>query len=250
MTTQRATARRIDWRRVLRLGVPILIAIGALAGLAWLLPPSYPAFFAAIRAGCNPPAGWNIQQGQTALGGDRLDEALAAFSRAAQADPGCEPAFTGRAEAEHALREDQLAGDDFAQAVRLCPECQDAYVERGDMERDQGHLTAALSDYTAAIALGGPRTAEALFERGRVYEWIGRLDPALADFDRLMPSNPAFAPDPDILYERALTYDAMGNQPGALADYTRFVSLADPADFRLAHARQRIGALQAARPGP
>jgi lipoprotein NlpI len=89
-----------------------------------------------------------------------------------------------------------------------------AYLLRGQAQAQRNELTAAVTDFSAALKIDG-RSDDALYDRAQVYGLLGRGDLALEDFNRLLKQTPN---DPDALAERAKLYAAQDKNEAAVND--------------------------------
>ncbi len=71
-----------------------------------------------------------IQNGRQLAQGGRLEEAIAAYDEAIRLDPNCAEAYAARADAREVLGELQPAVADSSEVVRLTPDDPDAYRRR------------------------------------------------------------------------------------------------------------------------
>src|ERR1700719_1951614 len=77
------------------------------------------------------------------------------------------------------------------QPVASKPDGADAFVNRGNMLREQGRYDEALASYEQAIALE-PHHADAYFNRGTAFRELKRHEEALASFDRVIALRPNY----------------------------------------------------------
>jgi tetratricopeptide (TPR) repeat protein len=101
-----------------------------------------------------------------------------------------------------------------------------AYLFRGNAQVQRQQMTAAIDDYSKAVAADGTAT-DALYNRAAAYAQIGRLDLAVADYNRLLDLVPN---DPDPLFNRAWLYSIAGKLDAASDDLSK-VLMARPDDF-------------------
>lgn len=120
---------------------------------------------------------WNLKlQG-------RMDEARALYREALAAAPDLVPALVGQARLEEADR-------DFAAAARLLDRAEALDPGRADLRLDRAVLRGRMGDADGALALldglerhgDAPLGAEALSEKGRLLDRLGRFDEAFAAF--------------------------------------------------------------------
>jgi tetratricopeptide (TPR) repeat protein len=96
-----------------------------------------------------------------------------------------------------------------------------AYINRGMAFHKMGRLDEALADYDKAIALY-PSLHIAYYNRGVVFSQMGQLDRALADYNAAIALNPSY----DIAYHnRGVVLSQMGRLDMALMDYGKAIEL-------------------------
>ncbi len=98
-----------------------------------------------------------------------------------------------------------------------------AYNRRGEVRVKEGREAEALSDFEAAVRLGG--AWRAVHNRGVSYAAAGRLPEALVDFDRTIDLNPRY---PNAFLNRAELRYQMGEYAAAVEDYTKALKLGKP----------------------
>ena len=98
-----------------------------------------------------------------------------------------------------------------------------AYNRRGEARAKAGDETQALSDFEAAVRLGG--AWRAVHNRGVSYAAAGRMKEALADFERTIEINPRY---PNAYYNRGELRYRGEDYPGAIDDYSKALALGPP----------------------
>ncbi len=98
-----------------------------------------------------------------------------------------------------------------------------AYNRRGEARAKAGDETQALTDFEAAVRLGG--AWRAVHNRGVSYAAAGRMKEALADFERTIELNPRY---PNAYYNRGELRYREEDYPGAIDDYTQALALGPP----------------------
>lgn len=127
-------------------------------------------------------------QGQALLAQGRYDEAIVAFGRALEINPG------------------------FARA----------YIERGRVYGLQGQYDRALMDLGKAIETS-PTDPSAYYYRGVAYHYQGQADQAIADFSKAIEFN---VKHPPAYYYRGLALVAKGQYDEAYSDFSKAIELA------------------------
>jgi protein O-mannosyl-transferase len=117
-------------------------------------------------------------------------------------------------------KEDRLLFNDM---IETYPGVYYGYWLRGNLEKKEGNLPAALANYTQSIKLN-PKFADAVFNRGTTYDALGDTRAALADFNRAVELNPKQA---DVYNNRGWLLFRQGNRQAAMRDYKSAIA-ADP----------------------
>ena len=131
---------------------------------------------------------------------------LALFAKAQQPEVALPGTRLARKAARHCIKsglahidpdgELELAIADFSEAIRLDPECVEAYVERGRAYAgtELQEYDRAIADFTEAIRLD-PTRAEILVDRGNAYAEREDYDQAIADFTSAIEFEPQAGAD-------------------------------------------------------
>jgi tetratricopeptide (TPR) repeat protein len=112
---------------------------------------------------------------------------------------------------------------DYNKAISLNPKYAFAYINRGNLKKDQlNDPKGALADFNKAISLN-PKLAAIYYNRGLLKaEKLNDPKGALADYDRAIALNPTYA----LAYgNRGNLKDDLNDPKGALADYNKAISL-------------------------
>ncbi len=118
----------------------------------------------------------------------------------------------GIASCTHALNSDLLDHVDRAAT----------FVNRGILKMRLSDFEGALDDYDAGLDLS-PNLAEAFLNRGAVLIMMKRYDDAIADFSKAIALG---TQEPQIAYyDRGLVYERIGDLTGACADYRQALTL-------------------------
>jgi tetratricopeptide (TPR) repeat protein len=111
----------------------------------------------------------------------QYDLAIDDFGKSIQLQPKSWAAFGDRARVYLELGKFDAAIEDFTRAVQLFPDWL-TWEARGDAYLAQGDYDAAVADYTSSIKLDPVPPGSALFPRGVAYLRAGRFDLARDDF--------------------------------------------------------------------
>ncbi|MGD1886845.1 MAG: tetratricopeptide repeat protein [Cohaesibacteraceae bacterium] len=226
-----------------RLGVPVLLAGGLLAGMMTPALAQKGAPSIEICTDSDAQAANRIQACNAAipsLSGDELadatyglgralrdeeryEESLAAFNSSLEARPDDAQTYRSRSVAFRELdrRAEELA--DLDEALRLEPDNEWAHYWRGHVHYDLGDMETALVDFEAAARLEADDYHNQ-FWLGRTQQKLGRLDEAvesltLAHAERPFRHSPSFA--------RAFAHAELGHLEDAVRDF-RVAMLLDP----------------------
>lgn len=106
------------------------------------------------------------------------------------------------------------AQEDFTKAIQLNPSCFKAYNNRGNIYKYEKIYDLALTDYTTCIKIN-PRAVQSYINRGIVYYELHNYRSAIEDFSQAIAINPA---DYEVYLFRLLAYNALGEQKLASTD--------------------------------
>ncbi len=111
----------------------------------------------------------------------------------------------------------------YSEAIRLDPNCAEAYLGRADINRMSGFLNEAIADITEAIRIN-PDSSDKVgmyWQRAMLYRRIGEHDRAIADFSEILLRNPAGRRASYVW--RAREYILKGDYEHAIADYQAII---------------------------
>jgi tetratricopeptide (TPR) repeat protein len=97
----------------------------------------------------------------------------------------------------------------------------EALIQRGVLYELSDDREAAIKDYDEAIRLDGTNPVP-FFNRGNVRDQMGEYDLAIADYTQAIKIDPT---DPDIFNNRGQVYDSKGEYDLAIADYSESIRL-------------------------
>jgi tetratricopeptide (TPR) repeat protein len=116
--------------------------------------------------------------------------AIAAYTRVLKIDPNAQDAYNNRGVAYLALKDYAAALADFSRSIELGP-TSDAYNNRGNIYFAQKQFKEAITDFGESIKL--KESAEAYTNRGTAYEESGEDTLGLADLDQAIRLDEKFA---------------------------------------------------------
>lgn len=149
------------------------------------------------------------------------DKAIEDYNKAIRINPQCAEAYTNRGTVKVALGQHNDAIADYDQAIRINPHDAQAYYNRGTAKGLLGRHDDAVADYDQAIRIN-PHDAQTYTNRGTIKAALGRHDDAIADYDQAIHINPQIA---EIYYNRANAKDVLGRHEEAIADYKEAVRI-------------------------
>jgi len=119
-----------------------------------------------------------------------LAGAIAAYTRALKIDPNAQDAYNNRGVAYLALKDSAAALADFSRSIELGPTAE-TYNNRGNIYFSQKQFKEAISDFSESIKL--KESPEAYTNRGTAYEESGEDTLGLADLDQAIRLDEKFA---------------------------------------------------------
>lgn len=158
--------------------------------------------------------------------GDML-RAMGHYNRAVQNDPTSALHYNNRGLAHYrgVLEPDYaLAIADFTEAIRLQPDYDQPYLNRGAAYAALNDYAAAVADYTEAIRLN-PTLASAYYNRGIIRKELGDIDAAIDDYRQAS----LYAPDDPTIYNNlGIAYSIKGDPVAAIMSFGSSIILKNP----------------------
>jgi len=164
------------------------------------------------------------QQAMAAAEKGDYDAALAAFTRALQADPKDTEAYNNRGSIYTVKGNYNQALADFTMALELNPKYTKAYYNRALAYYYLSNYDGAIADLTKAIGLN-PKDTEAYNNRGLAYDKKKNFDKAVDDFNMALSLNPKLA---DAYFNKAVSCERAGRENESREAYTAFLRYAHP----------------------
>lgn len=130
-----------------------------------------------------------VNQGNEYYDQDKLDLAIASYTKAIKIDLQNADAYYGRGLAYYDQNKIDLAIADFTKAIEINPQDADSFSARGLTYYDQEKFDLAIADFTKAIEIE-PEDADAYFGRGLVFYNQDKIELAIADFTKAIQFEP------------------------------------------------------------
>ncbi|MEW6263022.1 MAG: tetratricopeptide repeat protein [Thermodesulfobacteriota bacterium] len=118
-----------------------------------------------------------------------LDQAIADYTRAIEADPKNGYAYYSRAFAHDHKGQADKAISDFTKAIEINPRDADSYFGRGNAWFDKKDLNKAIADFSKAVEFN-PNLADAYYNRAVAYANNGEWDKAYQDAKKALSLSP------------------------------------------------------------
>ena len=109
----------------------------------------------------------------------------------------------------------------YSEAINLNNQNATAYYNRGVVYDELGKFSQAIADYTKAIAIN-PKFFEAYNNRGYAYDKLKDKTQAIADYTMAITINPQYS---IAYYNRGMNYADLKNYSQAIADYTMAITI-------------------------
>jgi tetratricopeptide (TPR) repeat protein len=151
----------------------------------------------------------------------KRQEAIADYDRAIKIDSNNSDVYNNRGITKANLGKKQEAIADYDRAIKINPNNSNAYSGRGNAKSDLGRNKEAIADYDRAIKLD-PNNSNAYNVRGNAKSDLGRKKEAISDYDRAIKLDPN---DSAAYYNRGNAKSALGNKKDAKVDYKRSAEL-------------------------
>ena len=149
------------------------------------------------------------------------EKAIKRYTEALKLKPDYEIAYKNRGIVYYSKGDFFSAIEDYSAAIALNPENADAYNNRGAAYADKGDFFSAIEDYSAAIALN-PENADAYNNRGAAYADKGDFDAAIEDYSAAIVLKPE---DAGNYTNRGNAYYNKGDFDTAIEDYSAAIAL-------------------------
>jgi len=109
----------------------------------------------------------------------------------------------------------------FTKAIRLSPDTQEAYYERGYVYGVKGENDRAIADFTTVLRFE-PQNTNAYYLRGLAYHEKEQYDNAISDFTQAIELNPD---DASFYNARGNAYSCVENYIAAIVEFTKAIQI-------------------------
>ena len=158
-----------------------------------------------------------------------LKGSVLANDRAIRLKPDLDGAYINRGNAKQKLEQYEAAVADYDEAIRLNPGLAEAYINRSAAKQQLGQYEAAVADCNEAIRLK-PDLDGAYINRGNAKQKLEQYEDALADYDEAIRLNPDHT---EAYINRSAAKQKLGQYEAAIADCNEAIRL-NP-DYAVAH---------------
>ena len=166
-------------------------------------------------------ANQKLEEGNKFAYEKNYNKAIECYGEALKLKPNWDWAYNNRGNAYDDLGQYERAIQDFDKSIELNPNDADYYNNRGCAYSDLGQKERAIQDYNKAIELN-PNLAEAYTNRGNAYYDLGQKERAIQDYNKAIELNPNYA---EAYNNRGTAYSALGQKERAIQDYSKAIEL-------------------------
>jgi tetratricopeptide (TPR) repeat protein len=163
---------------------------------------------------------WFVQ-GYMSASQDEYDQAEDCFSEAIRLNPNFEAAWKQRGDMKLGSGASKYAIEDYTKAIELDPEYTNAYLKRAQAWLDQNQPDKAEKDLNAVRAMD-PDSSQVLMITASIQEKQGKYEDALASYDKALQNTPK---DTQILNARALIHLFYGDPEKAASDFLKIQAI-------------------------
>lgn len=148
-------------------------------------------------------------------------EALEAFNKAIELDPGYGQAYNGRGFMNMVLGNPQQSIMDFTRSIEIDPSNEEPYNNRGVTYSRLGYHQNAIEDFSKAIELN-PKSSVSYTNRGQLFCETGRVQEGINDFSKAIELNPT---DPELYYFRGNGFLELKSYKEAIQNYLKALQI-------------------------
>jgi len=188
-----------------------------------------------------------FDEGVEASHAGRHDDAIAAFTRAAEVNPSCYDCYYNIGFAESQKKEYDKAEAAYKKAIELKPDYAEAYsglanIYNTQRKFDEAAAASAKANEFSGGAAGaaGGGSADAMFNQGVILWNAGKVAEAKKQFEAVVAANPSHA---EAHYQLGMALVNEGNVAGAATEFETYLKLS-PAGPNAAQAKALVAQLK------
>ena len=189
-----------------------------------------------------------FDEGVEASRAGRQDDAIAAFTRALEANPSCYDCYYNMGFAQSQKKDYEKAEASYKKAIELKPDYADAYSGLASVYNTQRKFDEAAAASAKANELGGAGAAgaagggnaDAMFNQGVILWNAGKVADAKKQFEAVVAANPNHA---EAHYQLGMALVNEGNIAGAATEFETYLKLS-PTGPNAAQAKALVAQLK------
>jgi tetratricopeptide (TPR) repeat protein len=190
----------------------------------------------------------DFEEGVEASRAGRQDDAVAAFTHAAEVNPSCYDCYYNVGFAEAQKKDYEKAEAAYKKAIELKPDYAEAYaglanIYNAQRKFDEASAASAKANELgggAAAGAGGAGSADAMFNQGVILWNAGKVADAKKQFEAVVAANPNHA---EAHYQLGMALVNEGNLAGAAAEFETYLKLS-PTGPNAAQAKALVAQLK------
>ena len=168
-----------------------------------------------------------LELGNLMVAAKEYEAAIASYDQALKIKPDDQEAWYNRGYALGNLERLEAAITSYDQALKIKPDKYEAWNNRGYVLRNLGRLEEAITSYDQALKIQ-PDYYQAWYNRGYVLGNLGRLEEAITSYDQALKIKPD---DTTTFYNKACCYALQGNVEQAIENLQQAINL-NPDKYR------------------
>lgn len=183
-----------------------------------------------------------FEEGVAASRAGDHDTAIARFTAAAAALPGCHDCHYNIGISYMQKKDEKQAEEAWKKALEIKPDYAEALTALATLYNNQKRFDEAAAMSARAASAGGPGggSADAIYNQGIILWNQGKIPEAKAKFEEALKTDPGYA---DAHYQMGMALLNEGKLPEAVASFEKYLSLAPDGQFA-AQARTMVAQLK------
>ena len=162
-----------------------------------------------------------LELGNLMVAAKEYEAAIASYDQALKIKPDDQEAWYNRGYALGNLERLEAAITSYDQALKIKPDKYEAWNNRGYVLRNLGRLEEAITSYDQALKIQ-PDLQEAWYNRGYVLRTLGRLEEAIASYDQALKIQPDYY---QAWYNRGYVLGNLGRLEEAITSYDQALKI-------------------------